>query len=201
MSTSVTLKLLSRSGQVIREHLFDYCRTHKLIASKRQFWHYDFHNVSQIWIYSQICVSLARLLDYLSNSPIGSLIIRDFKLSQFVMVNGDIKLTDFDDVDNEEPKCLTNRDCLVSGSTRNKTFPCHQGRCKGVLSAKNLFNAGRNFISHILVPGGPEHLKAYLREIKNNVQRLSWDSGTFARHMEKVHSLLRSGEHLGIMIN
>lgn len=144
----------------------------------------------------RICVSLARLLDYLSNSPIGSLIIRDFKLSQFVMVNGDIKLTDFDDVDNEEPKCLTNRDCLVSGSTRNKTFPCHQGRCKGVLSAKNLFNAGRNFISHILVPGGPEHLKAYLREIKNNVQRLSWDSGTFARHMEKVHSLLRSGEHL-----
>ena len=117
------------------------------------------------------------------------------------MVNGDIKLTDFDDVDNEEPKCLTNRDCLVSGSKRNKTFPCHQGRCKGVLSAKNLLNAGRNFINHILVPGGPEHLKAYLREIKNNVQRLSWDSGTFARHMEKVHSLLRSGEHLGIVIN
>ena len=27
----ITLKLLSRSGKVIREHFFDYCRTYKLL--------------------------------------------------------------------------------------------------------------------------------------------------------------------------
>ena len=31
MSTSVTLKLVSRPGQVNREHFFDYCRTHILL--------------------------------------------------------------------------------------------------------------------------------------------------------------------------
>lgn len=144
----------------------------------------------------RICLGLARLLEYLSNSPLGSLIIRDFKLSQFVLVGGEIKLTDFDDVDNDEPKCSRNSDCLVKGSKRNKTLPCNQGRCQGVLDAKNLGNVGRNFINHILTPGGPEHLMVYLNEIKNNVQRLAWDSGTLVWHMERVLSLLRSGKHV-----
>ena len=116
-----------------------------------------------------------------------------------MLVSGEIKLTDFDDVDNEEPECLTNSDCFVKGSKGNKTLPCYQGRCKGVLDAKNVENVGRYFINHILIPGGPENLIVHLNEIKSNLQRLKWDSGILALHMERVHSLLRSGKHKGIL--
>lgn len=154
---------------------------------------------TQIFLsFSQLCLGLARLIQYLARSPLGSLLIRDFKLTQFVLVSGEIKLTDFDDVDNEEPGCLTNIDCVVKGSKQNKTLPCDQGRCSGVIAAKNLDNVGRNFINHILVPGAPEHLKVYLKEIKYNIQRLTWDSETLVWHLERVLDLLRSGKHLGI---
>ena len=148
----------------------------------------------------QLCLGLARLLDYLAHSPVGSLLIRDFKLTQFVLVSGEIKLTDFDDVDNEEPGCFTNRDCVVRGSKRNKTLQCDQGRCRGVIATKNLENVGRNVINHILVPGAPEQLKVHLKDIKYNLQRLKWDSTTLLWHLERVLQLLRSGKHLGILL-
>lgn len=144
----------------------------------------------------RICLGLARLLHYLANSPLGSLQIRDFKLSQFVLVRGEIKLTDFDDVDNEEPRCSTKRECVVKGFNRNKTLPCDQGTCRGLIAARNLQSVALNFINHILVPGAPEHLQACLKEIKFNLQRLTWDSETLLWHSEKVLALLRSGKHL-----
>lgn len=146
----------------------------------------------------QLCLGLARLLQYLAQSPIGSLFIRDFKLSQFVLVDGEIKLTDLDDVDNEEPRCLTNRDCVVRRTIGvNKTLQCNQGRCKNLIAAVNLDNIGGYFFNHVLVPGSPEYLKEYLNEIKYNVQQLTWNSEALVWHMERVLYLLRSGKHLG----
>ena len=145
----------------------------------------------------QLCLGLARLLRYLAHSPLGSLLMRDFKLSQFILVSGEIKLTDFDDVDNEEPACSTNMDCVVRGAKRDKTLQCDKGRCRGVIAAKNLDNANRNVISHILVPGAPEKLQSYLNEIKYNLQTLAWSSDTLVWHLERVLDLLRSGKYLG----
>lgn len=159
-----------------------------------------YHCWSSCVLYLQICLGLARLLHYLSNSPLGSLQIRDFKLSQFVLVGGEIKLTDFDDVDNEEPRCSTKRECVVKGFNRNKTLPCDQGTCRGLIAARNLQSVALNFINHILVPGAPEHLQVCLKEIKFNLQRLTWDSETLLWHSEKVLALLRSGKHLGNVV-
>ena len=149
------------------------------------------------FFFHQICLGLARLLQYLAHSPLGSLFIRDFKLSQFILVSGEVKLTDFDDVDNREPGCLTDRGCVVRGVAKNKTLKCDSGRCKGVIAATNLHNVCRNVISHVLVPGAPEQFQSDLNEVKQNLQRLTWNSDTLVWHLERVLDLLRSGKHLG----
>ena len=145
-----------------------------------------------------MCLGIARLLRFLAHSPIGSLLIRDFKLSQFILVDGEIKLTDFDDVDNEEPECLTNKDCIVRGTKGNKTLQCDRRRCRGVIATKNLDCASRGVISHILIPGAPEKLQRYLDEIKYNLQTLAWSSDELVWHLERVLNILRLGKHLGI---
>ena len=56
-------------------------------------------------------IELADLLDYLEHSPAGSMIIGDFKLGQFILVDGTIKLGDLDDLSATEPECKN--DCIV----------------------------------------------------------------------------------------
>ena len=147
------------------------------------------------FFFHQICLGLARLLHYLAHSPLGPLFIRDFKLSQFILVSGEVKLTDFDDVDNEEPRCSADRDCVVRGIAKNKTLKCVSGRCQGVVAATNLDNACRNVISHVLVPGAPKKLRGHLKEVKQNLQRLIWNTDTFVWHLERVLNLLHAGKH------
>lgn len=86
----------------------------------------------------------------------------------------------------------------MRGAKGNKTLPCNQGRCRGVIAAKNLDYASRGVIGHILIPGAPEKLQSYLIEIKQNLQTLTWNSDEFAWHLERVVDLLRLGKHLGI---
>lgn len=149
------------------------------------------------FFFHQICLGLARLLHYLAHSPLGPLFIRDFKLSQFILVSGEVKLTDFDDVDNEEPRCSADSDCVVRGIAKNKTLKCVSGRCQGVVAATNLDNACRNVISHVLVPGAPKKLRGHLKEVKQNLQRLIWNTDTFVWHLERVLNLLHAGKHRG----
>ena len=60
-------------------------------------------------------IQLADLLHYLEHSPIGSVLIRDFKLTQFILVDDTLlKLGDLDDLEGMEPKCQRNSDCLVT---------------------------------------------------------------------------------------
>lgn len=51
-------------------------------------------------------LKLADLIIYLQNSPLGSLMIGDFKDAHFIMVNNRIKLIDFDYMHNVEHPCL-----------------------------------------------------------------------------------------------
>ena len=45
----------------------------------------------------QICLSLGRLLHHLAHSPLGSVTLLDFRPRQFVLVEGELKVTDLDD--------------------------------------------------------------------------------------------------------
>ena len=62
----------------------------------------------------QHSIDLSSLLEYMSNTPLGSLIMADFKATHFLMVSNSIKLIDFDYFHNVEPSCNTTIQCLYN---------------------------------------------------------------------------------------
>lgn len=91
----------------------------------------------------QICLSLVRLLHYLAHSPLGSVTLLDFRPRQFVLVGGELKVTDLDDASAEEAVCTAAADCAMEFPARNFTLSCHRGRCVGINEKRNLYNAYR----------------------------------------------------------
>jgi protein kinase domain-containing protein len=59
----------------------------------------------------KIIQDLANLVHYAEHSPVGVLGLPDLRRPQFVLVNGNMKLTDLDDIIVGEPVCITNADC------------------------------------------------------------------------------------------
>lgn len=95
----------------------------------------------------QICLSLVRLLHYLAHSPLGSVTLLDFRPRQFVIVDGELKVTDLDDASIEESSCTSNSDCFMEFPARNFTLPCSvEGRCESMNEKRNLYNAYRYVI-------------------------------------------------------
>lgn len=95
----------------------------------------------------QICLSLVRLLHYLAHSPLGSVTLLDFRPRQFVIVDGELKVTDLDDASIEESSCTSNSDCFMEFPARNFTLPCSvEGRCQNMNEKRNLYNAYRYVI-------------------------------------------------------
>lgn len=100
---------------------------------------------------SQICLSLVKLLFYLAHSPLGSIVLLDFQPRQFVMVDGNLKVTDMDDASTEELSCKEDNDCTLDFPTKSFPLKCSVvGKCEGINEKKNLFNAYR----YVQLPGG-----------------------------------------------
>jgi protein kinase domain-containing protein len=59
----------------------------------------------------KIIQDLANLVNYAQHSPVGVLGLADLRRPQFVLINGNMKLTDLDDIIVGEPRCVTNADC------------------------------------------------------------------------------------------
>lgn len=106
-------------------------------------------------------IDLADFLSYLDNSPLGSLRIRDFKESHFLLVSNSIKMIDLDDVDNLEPSCDIYYDTpgiIYSNKTKARTttcgfnLPCYMGLCIGFNAKNNLKMIHRLFLSRLLHP-------------------------------------------------
>ncbi|KAG7280335.1 LOW QUALITY PROTEIN: hypothetical protein CRUP_026876, partial [Coryphaenoides rupestris] len=81
----------------------------------------------------KICMSLVRLLHFLSHSPLGSVSLLDFRPRQFVLVDGELKVTDLDDASAHETPCTpltAGHDCTLQFPARNFTLACSRGRCE-----------------------------------------------------------------------
>ncbi|XP_066263496.1 extracellular tyrosine-protein kinase PKDCC-like [Branchiostoma lanceolatum] len=102
----------------------------------------------------KIAIDLASLLDYLEHSPMGSLLMADFKVEQFVWVGGKVKLTDLDDVSNVERKCIVDSDCRID--RRDVGIPCAYGSCQGLNAKHNMNGAYKTVLRHLLVHAGTE---------------------------------------------
>uniref|UniRef100_A0A8C6ZUX9 Protein kinase domain containing, cytoplasmic n=1 Tax=Nothoprocta perdicaria TaxID=30464 RepID=A0A8C6ZUX9_NOTPE len=137
----------------------------------------------------RICLSLVRLLHYLAHSPLGSVTLLDFRPRQFVIVDGELKVTDLDDASIEESSCTSNSDCFMEFPARNFTLPCSvEGRCQNMNEKRNLYNAYRFFFTYLLPHSAPSSLRPLLDKIVNATGKHT--TGTNARALEVI-ALLR----------
>ncbi|XP_063774385.1 extracellular tyrosine-protein kinase PKDCC [Pseudophryne corroboree] len=145
----------------------------------------------------RICLSLVRLLDYLAHSPLGSITLLDFRPRQFVIVDGELKVTDLDDASMEETPCTTNDNCFMEFPARNFTLPCSvEGRCQNMNEKRNLYNAYRFFFTYLLPHSAPQSLRPLLDAIVNATGELRWSIEETAAQFEKVLYLYKSGLYL-----
>ncbi|KAI5616817.1 extracellular tyrosine-protein kinase PKDCC [Silurus asotus] len=145
----------------------------------------------------RVCLGLVRLLHYLSLSPLGSVALLDFQPRQFVMVSGELKLTDLDDAIVAETECRTSSDCVLQFPLRNFTFPCTgSGVCQGLNEMKNLYNAYRYFFIYLLPHQAPTELKHLVDQIMNTTADLKHSVNKTLEAFEEVLEVYKSGLHL-----
>ncbi|KFU97013.1 Protein kinase domain-containing protein, cytoplasmic, partial [Pterocles gutturalis] len=145
----------------------------------------------------QICLSLVKLLFYLAHSPLGSIVLLDFQPRQFVMVDGNLKVTDMDDASTEELSCKTDNDCTLDFPTKSFPLKCSTaGKCEGINEKKNLFNAYRYFFTYLLPHSAPPVLRPFLSDILNATGDLRYGINETLKAFEKVLHLYTSGLYL-----
>ncbi|XP_056447137.1 extracellular tyrosine-protein kinase PKDCC [Gadus chalcogrammus] len=145
----------------------------------------------------RVCLGLVRLLHFLSRSPLGSVGLLDFQPRQFVLVSGELKLTDLDDASVEETPCRSDRDCLLQFPHRNFTLPCSAaGLCRDLNQKRNLYNAYRYFFTYLLPHQAPPGLTHLVDHIMNSTGELRADINQTLGSFEEILLLYKSGLHL-----
>ncbi|KAG8443601.1 hypothetical protein GDO86_008953 [Hymenochirus boettgeri] len=145
----------------------------------------------------RICLSLVRLLHYLAHSPLGSITLLDFRPRQFVIVDGELKVTDLDDASMEETPCVSHSECFLEFPARNFTLECSvEGRCQNINEKRNLYNAYRFFFTYLLPHSAPLSLRPFLDAIVNATGELRWGVDETLDQLEKVFYLYRYGLYL-----
>ncbi|XP_025072039.1 extracellular tyrosine-protein kinase PKDCC-like [Alligator sinensis] len=145
----------------------------------------------------KVCLSLVKLLFYLAHSPLGSIVLLDFQPRQFVMVDGNLKVTDLDDASTEELSCKDDNDCMLDFPTKSFLLKCSAaGKCEGINEKKNLFNAYRYFFTYLLPYTAPPGLQPFLSDILNATGDLRYGINETLRAFEKVLHLYKTGIYL-----
>ncbi|XP_063996498.1 extracellular tyrosine-protein kinase PKDCC-like isoform X2 [Pogoniulus pusillus] len=145
----------------------------------------------------KICLSLVKLLFYLAHSPLGSIVLLDFQPRQFVMVDGNLKVTDLDDASTEELSCKEDNDCTLDFPMKSFPLKCSAvGKCEGINEKKNLFNAYRYFFTYLLPYSAPPALQPFLSDILNATGDLRYGINETLKVFEKVLHLYKSGLYL-----
>ncbi|XP_078089323.1 extracellular tyrosine-protein kinase PKDCC-like [Mustelus asterias] len=144
----------------------------------------------------RICLSLVKLLHYLAHSPLGSVLLLDFQPRQFVIVDGELKVTDLDDVSTEELSCQADSDCVLEFPTRSFNLRCTaEGKCHQINEKRNLYNAFRFFFTYLLPYSAPSALTPLLCEIMNATGDLRYGINKTLEAFEEVLYLYKSGMH------
>eukprot|EP00795_Rhopilema_esculentum_P010685 gene10685-19453_t len=149
----------------------------------------------------QMAIHLVELLIYLDQSPLGPLVIKDFRIEQLVIKDDVIKLSDLDDIDGRHQSCQSRNDCFVGGAITNSTLPCTNNRCTNFASTINLYNLYKIFLDYSFNYENPRLIGTELKLIADEIvsfridlktlldklQRVTWriQKGVFARELIK----------------
>lgn len=150
-------------------------------------------------------LGLAELITYMHNSPIGPLILGDFNdRDHFLMVNGTIKLIDFDYVHGieypcklspkgEERPCYGRYTCrkpesrFIDNKVCNDTNPCTYGSCSGINTRINTNAITKAFFKPLLDSKHfPTQLQADVALFLNNVTKYSVDPNVMVEELQKI---------------
>uniref|UniRef100_A0A5S6QSB6 Protein kinase domain-containing protein n=1 Tax=Trichuris muris TaxID=70415 RepID=A0A5S6QSB6_TRIMR len=147
----------------------------------------------------KLFLSLVRLLDFLASHPSGPIVLNDFRAQQFVVVNGEFKLVDFDDIGLEEPSCQTKVDCdghLARVGIVNATVSvqCSYGRCNGFNDAANIFKAVKHFL-FLLQHGVPPSLQPQVDNLMTSFRTLSLPSSSLKRLTNNLVENYATGQY------
>ncbi|XP_069493930.1 extracellular tyrosine-protein kinase PKDCC-like isoform X2 [Ambystoma mexicanum] len=145
----------------------------------------------------KICLNLVELLHYLAQSPLGSIALLDFQPRQFVLVDGELKVTDLDDASTEELPCREDDDCQLDFPTKTFLLRCSPaGTCEGINEKRNLYNAYRYFFTYLLPHAAPPALQPLLYNIMNATGDLRHGISDTLRAFQNVLQLYKSGRYL-----
>lgn len=119
----------------------------------------------------QMSANILDLLSFLTNSPIGSVRVKPFDLTQFRLIGGRLKLTHVDSVTTDEPTCETHSDCIVQTPIGYQPA-CVDYVCNGYNSLTNLRDAYNNILLPLLLSsdGLSEKSTLKLTELLNSLQ-------------------------------
>ncbi|CAL1546614.1 unnamed protein product, partial [Lymnaea stagnalis] len=136
----------------------------------------------------QHAIEMADLLDYLEHSPLGSLIVPDFKEGHLVMVNGSLKLIDLDDVNSLEPECdpQDSRQGQCPYSLR-----CARALCEGFNAKENLKNMNKLVLKRLLFPiSFPEAVIPKIGQLNADLDSLTLSAHELLVNLTDIWSFL-----------
>ena len=74
-------------------------------------------------------MDVGKILKLLAHSPLGPVLMKDFRREQFVIVDGSLKLSDVDDVVVGDPYCTTAKDCIIQDTTKDAVLTSGEILC------------------------------------------------------------------------
>ncbi|ROT83675.1 putative protein kinase domain-containing protein, cytoplasmic-like isoform X1 [Penaeus vannamei] len=145
----------------------------------------------------KLAYDVVSILQHLVHSPLGSLLMKDFRRQQFVIVGDTLKLSDVDDIVLGDPKCTHDKDCILeisSGKHVKSYLPCSAGKCKGYNSLSNAIQAGQHFMRLLIPYGSPKALENTSSDILNRLL-----AGNL--YSEEVYSEIHRRQLLGVVFS
>jgi len=154
----------------------------------------------------QHSIDLSSLLEYMSNTPLGSLIMADFKPSHFLMVNNSIKLIDFEYFHNVEPSCNATRKCphnLTCDTSKGRSATperdcdpdhgCNYGVCTGNNLKHNIRKMNNDLLYYLLEKTYfPVQLHAMIDEVAGKLNRNNIDVTYLVKTLKNILHIYKS---------
>ncbi|XP_022101112.1 extracellular tyrosine-protein kinase PKDCC-like [Acanthaster planci] len=133
----------------------------------------------------EVCLDLARLLQYLADSPMGSVAITDWRDEQFVFVGGQLKIADVDGLNSKEPACNKDMKCLINNMPYG--IRCAKNmECPGTNARTNLLQARTHFLDPMLGNGIPVECLAKTTALLTDVQNNKLDAEDLVDRLEDL---------------
>ncbi|XP_045606202.2 extracellular tyrosine-protein kinase PKDCC isoform X2 [Procambarus clarkii] len=147
----------------------------------------------------KLASDVGRILHHLAQSPLGSLLMNDFRREQFVISDGSLKLSDIDDIVVGDPKCTSYKDCAIKDGIKESilvNLSCVTGLCKGFNSRLNAVHASQHFMRLLIPYGGPAALESTCLRIVNQQSIGLLDSEAVHQEIQALVNNYSSGAYL-----